>query len=127
MRRAIWILLLVLVLGGAAWFTITQYSFVFRREISGVVVDVKPITSGLITGGGAISPAAFSYAVAIRQKDGAIVTSSAQDRQWAVVAPGMCVDATVDPYPPWDLNKEGTYFNARLLQQMDCDSPAAKK
>lgn len=126
MKRTLWILLLIVVLGGAAWFTVVQYGFVFRKEISGVVVDVKQITSPMVMGSN-VSPAAFSYAVAIRQKDGAIITSSAQDRQWAVVAPGMCVDATVDPYPPWNLNKEGTYYNARLIQQMDCDSPAAKK
>jgi hypothetical protein len=68
------------------------------------------------------TPAAqmYSFAVAIREKKGDIMTSSSEDRQWAVVEKGKCVEAKFFPYPFWQLDKSGTYFGARLLRLYDC-------
>jgi hypothetical protein len=64
----------------------------------------------------------FSFAIAIRDQKGTIHTASAEDRQWAVVEKGQCVEAKFFPYPPWNLDKSGTFFGARLLKLYDCKS-----
>ncbi|MCB9027485.1 MAG: hypothetical protein H6625_14295, partial [Bdellovibrionaceae bacterium] len=63
----------------------------------------------------------FSFAIAIRNVNGDIVTASTEDRQWAVAKVGQCVQAKVFPYPPWDLEKAGTFFGARLKNLSDCN------
>jgi hypothetical protein len=63
----------------------------------------------------------FSYAVAIRDSRGEIHTASTEDRQWAVAQKGQCVEAKYFPYPPWQLDKAGTYHSARLLRLYECD------
>lgn len=73
-----------------------------------------------------MNPQFFSFAVAIRTDDGEIITASAEDRQWAAAQIGRCVTATFYPYPPWRLEKSGTYSNARLDRMYECPERAAK-
>lgn len=113
---------------------IQYYSYIFSRTINGVVVDVQKIEmegavlsrlSSRSTGG----DMAFmhSFAIAIKESTGEIVTSSSEDRQWAVVKAGHCVEAKYYPYPPWSLSKSGTYFGARLLKLSECEPQAVNK
>jgi hypothetical protein len=115
-------LLVVLVL--VAGFTCVEYyEYVFARHVEGEIVDVKNVLQDqmVITNGAkTLSPQVFSVAVAIRIKDGEIVTASSEDRQWAVAQKGQCAKSTYFPYPPWDLQKAGTYHNARLEKLEDC-------
>jgi hypothetical protein len=117
-------LLIVLVLGGLAVFvTITQYSYVFAKHVQGEIVKVERIMTAeaIITNGRPVpAEQMFSFAVAIRSADGEIHTASTEDRQWAVAQPGQCVEAKLYPYPPWKLDKSGTYYGARLLHLQDC-------
>jgi hypothetical protein len=105
---------------------IEYYSFLFSRTVMGVVIDVQKIEmEGAIlsrttrTEGGDI-PFMHSFAIAIKESSGEIVTSSSEDRQWAVVKAGHCVEAKYFPYPPWNLSKSGTYYGARLLKLSEC-------
>ncbi len=67
-----------------------------------------------------INPQLYSFAVAIKEPTGEIVTASAEDRQWAVAEAGKCAEAVYYPYPPWKFEKANTYFGARLEKLMDC-------
>ena len=118
-------LLIVLIFVG--WFVIDKYSFIFSKKVTGVVVGVEriPIGMAVIQSGNSssLSPQIFSYAVAIKTGSGEIMTASAEDRQWAVVEKGKCVEAQFYPYPPWNFEKGGTFSNARLDRLFEC--PAA--
>lgn len=106
---------------------VNYYSFLFARKVVGVVIDVKKIdlTSAILTRPSGDIPYLHSFAVAVRETSGEIVTASAEDRQWAVVKPGQCVEAKYYPYPPWDFEKSGTYFGARLIKLYECSSSLA--
>jgi hypothetical protein len=115
---------LVLVLGYAF---INFYSYIFARSVVGVIVKVEKPTAPIAVMGTAGSDSAkmaekqlFSYAVAVKVKDGEIVTASTEDRQWSVAEVGKCVEAKFYPYAPWQLDKSGTFFNARLLKMYEC-------
>lgn len=101
---------------------VNYYSFIFSRDVVGVVVDVERIelNTAIVTRQQGDVPFMHSFAVAVKEASGEIVTSSSEDRQWAVVKPGQCVEARYFPYPPWNLQKSGTYFGARLLKLEDC-------
>lgn len=103
------------------------YEVIFSRSVSGVVTAVEkinvPITV-LSVNGQDPSAQIFSFAVGIKDlKTGEIITASSEDRQWAVVRPGQCAEARYFPYPPWVVNKWGTYHNARLDKLSDCAAP----
>jgi len=128
-------LLAILVIFILSFGFIEYYSFLFARTVKGVVIDVQKIEmegailsrpSRLDSGGD--MPFMHSFAIAVKESSGEIVTSSSEDRQWAVVKTGQCVEAKYFPYPPWNLNKSGTYYGARLLKLSDCDpgTPKAK-
>lgn len=101
------------------------YSYIFSRRVEGRVEGIKRVNQELAILGGATVPASqlFSFAVAIKEPSGEIVTASAEDRQWAVVKEGQCAEAIYYPYPPWQLSKSGTYFGARLIKLYDCPNP----
>lgn len=109
---------------------IEYYPFIFSRKVSGVLVSIERIqlnVSLLQTGSEeAVNPSLFSFALAIQEDSGEIVSASAEDRQWAAAIKGKCVDAVFYPYPPWKVMKSGTYFNARLDGSRDCPEKAAK-
>lgn len=119
-------MLMGLILVGAALYTLFNYwPYIFSRKVEGVVSDVQRIETPVALIGGSTSTNTkdlFSFAVAIREKSGEIVTASSEDRQWAVVKAGFCAEARYYPYPPWDLSKSGTYFNARLVKLYACDT-----
>ncbi len=117
--------ILVIILG---WGFISYYSIIFSRTVKGVVVDVKQIDTNIALmqinnpeKEKVNSPLYSAYAVAIKEKSGEIVTSSAEDRQWAVVQAGNCAEAVYYPYPPWRFEKSGTYYGARLVKLTECN------
>lgn len=102
------------------------YPYIFSKKVDGVLQQVERVQLNVAlmqTTGQAnetMNPQLFSFAVAIRQDNGVIETASAEDRQWAAARPGNCVTATYYPYPPWRLDKAGTYYGARLDKQYEC-------
>jgi hypothetical protein len=116
-------LLIVLVLIIVAVVFFNFYTYIFARTVSGVVENVDRVSNNMAIIGTQGMPAkelVFSFAVAIKQADGEIVTASSEDRQWAVVEKGKCAEAKFYPYPPWELDKSGTFHNARLIKLYDC-------
>lgn len=113
-------IVVVLIVGG--YFVIDQYSFIFSKRVRGEIIEVeKPTTNTVVMGGANLrADQIFSVTVAIRGDDGRIYTASSEDRQWAVARKGYCADARFYPYPPWNFEKSNTYFNARLLELIDC-------
>jgi hypothetical protein len=122
LKSALLMLFAVIVFVGLAMVVFNNYGYIFSKRISGEIIGVEKLNQGTaIVGSGAISPEAlFSFAVAIKAKSGEIFTSSSQDRQWAVATKGMCVEALFYPYPFWDMEKDGTYNNARLIKLFEC-------
>lgn len=121
MKALKWIIIAVLVVTLGFLFC-DYYSFIFARRVVGVVTDVQHIefNSAIVSRASADLPFLHSFAVAIKETEGEIVTASADDRQWAVVKVGQCVEAKYFPYPPWNLEKAGTYYGARLLKLSEC-------
>lgn len=122
------IFLVVLLLIGAGAIYYNFYSYLFARRVKGVIESVERVEINVAllqsrTMG--LDPQLFSFSVAIREPSGEIVTASAEDRQWAVARQGQCVEATLYPYPPWNLMKGGTYHNARLDKLSDCGAANA--
>lgn len=124
MKKGLAIFVFFIVLAALVFVFFRYYSFVMSEDVSGVVTGIEKVNSEnlIISGAGSEkdSAALFSFAVAIKNMEGAIYTASSEDRQWAVVKEGDCVDARFYPYPFWDLEKSGTYFNARLLKIREC-------
>lgn len=117
------IIFAMLVLGAVY---ITFYSYIHKRTVVGPVNGVNQLFENVafVSGARSTSPQIFSAAVAVRDsKTSEIVTGSTEDRQWGVVKEGQCVQAVFFPYPPWNLQKAGTYFNVRVEKLYDnCDA-----
>ncbi len=115
------IVTLLLLLSLGAYITFNFYGYVFAKTIIGEITDVERVTQPTTVIGSQI-PASqlYSFAVAIRSKSGEIHTASTEDRQWAVAKKGQCVEAKFFPHAPWQLDKSGTYYGARLLRLFDC-------
>lgn len=113
----------------AGFIFVTYYPFIFSRKVHGVIESIQRIdmnVSLLQQAGQDLNPQLFSFAVAIKdEKTGEIVTASAEDRQWAVAQKGQCAIAVFYPYPPWNVMKAGTYYNARLDHLSDCQGAGA--
>lgn len=120
--------LVIVVLGLFAGF-FYFYSYIFARTVKGRIENVARVTevTALIGTRNLTESQMYSFSVSIRQPNGEMLTATSEDRQWAVAKSGLCVEAKYYPYPPWDLQKAGTYFNARLLMMADCSSSAAKE
>ena len=120
------IFFVILVVGIVGYIFVEYYPYIFSRKVKGQISAVERIAPpvAIITKPQEeISSQVFSFAVGIRdEKSGEIVTASSEDRQWAIARAGLCVEAEFFPYPPWDLKKWGTYFNARLLKLYDCSN-----
>ena len=127
--KAILILLVIAILG---YSFVNFYSVLFARRVVGRIEKVERVqlnvalmqTSAPTKNNDNIPNSLYSFAVAIRDDSGEIVTASAEDRQWAVAQAGQCAEAKFYPYPPWQLDKAGTYFGARLLKLHDCSQDA---
>lgn len=127
MKRFMYMFVLVIALFGSGFGFIRFYSYIFAREVKGVILNIeKPTAPTTIVGtNGTIGidsmrSELFNYAVAIQMDDGEILTASSSDRQWVVAEKGKCVVAKFYPYPPWDFDRSGTYFKARLMRMFDC-------
>lgn len=108
------------------------YPYIHQRHVFGPVKGVKQIfeaTAIVSTTGTDPSSKIYSFAVGVQDKETSeIVTGSTEDRQWGVVKEGQCVEAAFSPYPPWNLQKAGTYYNVRLKKLFDsCSDLEAKK
>lgn len=127
MRKARNVFVLFLFLAGATYIFVHFYSYIFSRKVAGVITAVERVVPpmAIVTGGAQMpNPQIFSFAVGVKDThSGDIVTGSSEDRQWAVARPGQCVEAEFFPYPPWEFQKWGTYFNVRLLRLRDCGGP----
>ena len=123
MRKYLIILMLVAVLGLGGFICTKYYSYVFAKTVHGEILKVERVNQNetIVTGSqGVPASQIFSFGVSIRDSKGEIHTASSEDRQWSVAQPGQCVEARFLPYPPWDLDKAGTYYNARLVRLSDC-------
>ena len=114
----------VVALLGAGAIVVQNYSYIFKKTITGEIYGIDRVTQPTaILGTAAATPdVMFSFAVAVKEASGEIFTASSEDRQWAVVKKGDCAEVIFYPYPPWNLAKADTYFNARLKKLMSCDS-----
>ncbi len=115
-------LLVALILIGIIVSVVMNYEFVFRKTVVGQITGIDRVSQPTaILGSGAATPEVlFSFAVAIKDKNGEFFTASTEDRQWAVVKQGDCAEVIFYPYPPWNLAKADTYFNARLKKLLNC-------
>jgi hypothetical protein len=129
-RKLIITAIMVFVIGGLVYLFIGNYEFVFSKDITGTVIGIERVTNpntvvsvnnSNTTPNSIPNEQIFSFAVAVQGADGQILSSSTEDRQWAVVQKGMCVESRFYPYPPWDLSKSGTYHNARLTRIVECN------
>lgn len=123
MKKYVILFLALLVIASGSYLTIRFYSYVFAKTITGEIVKVERVNQNdtIISSGRAVpAQQLFSFAVAIRDEKGEIHTASSEDRQWAVAQEKQCATAKFFPYPPWDLDKGGTYYGARLIRLFDC-------
>lgn len=114
---------LLLLVGLAGFVVYKFYPFIFSQHIEGELMEVERVQvtgSVLMAVPGQPPTQVFSYAVAIKGKNGVIHTASSEDRQWEVTKKGLCVEARFYPYPPWQLDRSGTFHNARLLRLFEC-------
>lgn len=105
---------------------IVFYSYIHQRRVIGPVNGVNQLFDNIAYMAGSKNPSPQIYSAAVAVKDKStqeIVTGSTEDRQWGVVKEGQCVEAVFFPYPPWNLQKAGTYYNARVIKLYDnCDA-----
>ncbi len=121
-KKFTYTLIFLLVIGGGTYVMVNYYYLIFAKTVVGKVIKVSRVndTIAVMGNGGPPNSAVYSFAVAIKTADGTIFTSSTEDRQWAAVSDGNCVEAKLYPYPPWNFEKADTFFNARLIHMMDC-------
>lgn len=129
MKKALGTIFVFMFIVGSVFILVRFYPYIFAREVKGTIVSVeRPAAPTALVGVGSGTEAAtttlFSFAVAIRESTGEIATASTEDRQWAVAQVGKCAEAKYYPYPPWNFDKSGTYYNARLLKLYDCPEQA---
>lgn len=116
--------LILIFVGLASWAVVANYSVIFSETIVGEITGVERVELPVALMGRAqddVTSKMFSYAVGIKDpKSGEIHTASSEDRQWAVAERGQCAEAIFLPYPPWNFQKKGTYFGARLIRLFEC-------
>jgi hypothetical protein len=122
MKKYVTLFLILIIVAAGAFLTVRYYSYIFAKTVTGEIVKVERVNQNeaIITGRPVAPMQMFSFAVAIRDDQGEIHTASSEDRQWAVAQEKQCATAKFFPYPPWDLDKSGTYHGARLVRLFDC-------
>ena len=106
---------------GVGVFLVKYYPWVFSKRVKGEIMDVQRVTNPTAIISGKVTDAQIhSYSVLIKAEDGKLYTASSEDRQWQVASKGYCVEALLYRYPPWDLEKAGTFFNARIMELKEC-------
>lgn len=128
MKARLVILFVILIIAG--FVVASNYSYFFAKKVVGEISEVKQLeqASLLVTGANIPTSQLRSLAVAVKHgSTGEIYTASTEDRQWIVAKTGQCAIALFYPYPPWNLEKAGTYHNARLISLCDnCEVPKCK-
>lgn len=129
MKKFFYTLISTLIIISFGMMFVKYYRYIFAKDIKGVVINIEKTTPPMAIIGDSdranqqlTGRQFYSYAVAIQVTDGEIMTASTEDHQWAVVEKGTCVVAKFYPYPPWDFDKSGTYYDARLLRMYDCST-----
>ncbi len=121
MMSAVKILILVAILTAGGFFMVSNWSWVFSKRVKGEIIAVERVTEPTAILSSRVSESQMhSYSVLIKGEDGKLYTASTEDRQWQVAKPGYCVEALLYRYPPWDLKRANTYFNARLDELREC-------
>lgn len=116
------VIIMVVGLAAAGTFFFNYYSWIFAKTVTGTILDVQRVTdpTAIIGGSRLTSEQLHSYSILIEGQDGKMYTTSSEDRQWQVAGKGYCVTALLYRYPPWDLEKSGTFFNARIKEIRRC-------
>lgn len=126
--KKIGIFLVLFILGSVY---LVYFPYIHKQHVSGPVKGVKQIFDAatiVSTTGSDPSSKIYSFSVAVQDSHSKeIVTGSTEDRQWGVVKEGQCVEADFFPYPPWNLQKSGTYYNVRLKKLFDNCTDMDKK
>lgn len=126
LKKLSYFIMALVFIGSTGWVLVNFWSQIFSRSVEGRLdglerVDPHAAVLARTTGNGQERDKIFfSFAIAVRTASGEIVTASSEDRQWAVAKVGQCVVTRIFPYPPWDLEKAGTFFGARLQRLSDC-------
>jgi hypothetical protein len=124
MKKILTVLIVMLSLVVIGYVFFSYYPYIFAKTVIGEVTNVERVSTPLaLFTQNAVPPTQqiFSFAVAVKdEKTGEIITASAEDRQWAAVQKGYCAKVKFFPYPPWKLDKAGTYYGARLLHLYEC-------
>lgn len=116
-------LVVFLFLIGVLAFVVFNYSWLFSKTVRGQILDLERISTP--SAPNVPGTETQSYAILLQDKDGFMYTFSAEDRQWQVAKKGYCVMATLYRYPPWNLEKSGTFYNAQLKQIYKCPNKEA--
>lgn len=122
-------IVLALVVIGIGFVVVNYYSYIFSKTVIGRIDNVARVTgvTAMIGTRQLTEGQLHMFSVSIRQPNGEMVTAISEDGQWAIARTGLCVKAKYYPHPPWNLKQAGTYFNARLLTMVDCESEAARE
>lgn len=128
LMKFIRLIIVLLVLAVMSVIFVQYYHVIFAKTVIGRIENVARVTELTAIIGTRPIPEnqIYSFSVSIKQPDGELLTATTEDRQWAVAKSGLCAKAKYFPYPPWNLDKAGTYHNARLEALVDCDSEAAR-
>jgi hypothetical protein len=127
MKNAFITLMVFIITVSVGYGFIQFWPYIFAKDIEGQVVRVErlvdPLAVAVMNTPEGPSTKMFSFAVAVKdQTTGEIFTGSTEDRQWAAVeGEGFCGVARFFPYPPWKLDKAGTYYGVRLLKLWSCE------
>lgn len=106
---------------GVITFIVMNWSWVFAKHVHGEIMDVQRVTNPTAIMGRVSDQQIHSYAILIKDDaDGKLYTARSDDQQWQVARRGYCVDALLYVYPPWNLEKSGTYYGARMNQMILC-------
>ncbi len=124
MKKAVAFFMILVFFIGGGYVVVNFWPYIFAKTIQGEVMKVERLIEpvAVLTEQNQPSDKIFSFAVAIKDRHtGEIFTASTEDRQWAAVqGEGLCAKAKFFPYPPWNFQKSGTYFGARLLGLWSC-------
>ena len=88
-RTILLVFLALLLISGAVFFSIVNYSWVFSKHIHGEILDVQRITDPTAILGKTTDEQLHSYAVLIKGDDGKLYTASSEDRKWQVARKGI--------------------------------------
>lgn len=124
LKQILYSLIGAAVLVSIGWGVIAYYPYIFSKTVVGTIEKVERVDMNLAVmapqAGEKLNPQLHTYAVAIKTSTNEIVTASSEDNRWAVATSGQCVEAKFFPYPPWRIDRAGTFFGARLVKLSVC-------